>query len=178
MIPAALLDSGCISFQFHPSFITPTPCALLRSRILQRASKRVCPLCGDRTRPAGWAAGGCPIAKDWCSRCEHAAFVFAHGHIRLFREQLRQRLAGGPLQLAREGSLIVTFEIGTDPDFAQVLVQNRAAAMAQLPRAAQEQGVVRNKKSTAILQIVALTSPKGTYDALFLSIPASESGHV
>ena len=32
-------------------------------------------------------------------------------------------------------SLIVTFKIGTDPDFAQVLVQNRvAAAMAQLPR--------------------------------------------
>ncbi len=67
-------------------------------------------------------------------------------------------------------TLIVTFQIGTDPDFAQVLVQNRvAAALAQLPRAAQEQGVVTKKKSTAILQIITLTSPKGKYDALFLS---------
>jgi HAE1 family hydrophobic/amphiphilic exporter-1 len=67
-------------------------------------------------------------------------------------------------------TLIVTFKIGTNPDFAQVLVQNRvAAALTQLPRAAQEQGVVTKKKSTAILQIITLTSPKGKYDALFLS---------
>ncbi len=67
-------------------------------------------------------------------------------------------------------SLIVTFKIGTDPDFAQVLVQNRvAAAMAQLPRSVQTQGVVTNKKSTAILQIITLTSPHGKYDSLFLS---------
>ena len=67
-------------------------------------------------------------------------------------------------------SLIVTFKIGTDPDFAQVLVQNRvAAAMAQLPRSVQTQGVVTSKKSTAILQIITLTSPHGKYDALFLS---------
>ncbi len=67
-------------------------------------------------------------------------------------------------------TLIVTFQIGTDPDFAQVLVQNRvAAALAQLPRAVQEQGVVTKKKSTAILQIITLTSPQGKYDALFLS---------
>ena len=67
-------------------------------------------------------------------------------------------------------TLIITFAIGTDPDFAQVLVQNRvAAALAQLPRPVQEQGVVTKKKSTAILQIVTLTSPKGKYDALFLS---------
>jgi HAE1 family hydrophobic/amphiphilic exporter-1 len=67
-------------------------------------------------------------------------------------------------------TLIVTFKIGTDPDFAQVLVQNRvAAAMAQLPRAVQIQGVVTKKKSTAILQIIALTSPHGKYSALFLS---------
>jgi hydrophobic/amphiphilic exporter-1 (mainly G- bacteria), HAE1 family len=67
-------------------------------------------------------------------------------------------------------SLIVTFKIGTDPDFAQVLVQNRvAAALAQLPRSVQSQGVVTNKKSTAILQIITLTSPHGKYDSLFLS---------
>jgi HAE1 family hydrophobic/amphiphilic exporter-1 len=67
-------------------------------------------------------------------------------------------------------TLTVTFDIGTDLDFAQVLVQNRvSAAMASLPQSVQEQGVTTEKRSTAILQIVALTSPKGTYDSLFLS---------
>jgi len=67
-------------------------------------------------------------------------------------------------------SLTVTFDIGTDLDFAQVLVQNRvAAALAALPQAVQEQGVTTQKRSTAILQIITLTSPKGTHDALYLS---------
>ena len=67
-------------------------------------------------------------------------------------------------------TLIVTFDIGTDPDFAQVLVQNRvASALASLPPAVQQQGVTTQKKSTAILQIVTLTSPDGRYDSLFLS---------
>ena len=56
-------------------------------------------------------------------------------------------------------TLTVTFNIGTDLNFAQVLVQNRvSAALAQLPTAVQEQGVTVQKKSTAILQIVTLTS--------------------
>ena len=64
----------------------------------------------------------------------------------------------------------MTFQIGTDLDFAQVLVQNRvSSAMAQLPTSVQAQGVVVQQKSTAILQIVALTSPKGSYDSLYLS---------
>ena len=59
---------------------------------------------------------------------------------------------------------------GTDPDFAQVLVQNRvASALASLPPSVQAQGVVTQKKSTAILQIVALDSPEGRYDSLYLS---------
>jgi HAE1 family hydrophobic/amphiphilic exporter-1 len=67
-------------------------------------------------------------------------------------------------------SLTVTFKVGTDLDFAQVLVQNRvSAALAQLPAAVQQQGVVTKKKSTAILQIVTLTSPDNRYDSLFLS---------
>jgi HAE1 family hydrophobic/amphiphilic exporter-1 len=67
-------------------------------------------------------------------------------------------------------SLIVTFAIGTDLNFAQVLVQNRvSSALAQLPQSVQAQGVVVQQKSTAILQIVTLTSPKHTYDSLFLS---------
>src|SRR5467141_1612615 len=50
--------------------------------------------------------------------------------------------------------LTVTFGIGTDLNFAQVLVQNRvASATASLPQAVQAQGVVVQKKSTAILQI-------------------------
>ncbi len=67
-------------------------------------------------------------------------------------------------------TLNVTFEVGTDLDFAQVLVQNRvAAASAQLPPAVQQQGVVTKKKSTAILQIITLTSTNKAHDALFLS---------
>ena len=67
-------------------------------------------------------------------------------------------------------TLTVTFEIGTDLDFAQVLVQNRvSAALASLPMSVQAQGVVVEKKSTAILQIVSLTSPDQRYDSLYLS---------
>ena len=66
-------------------------------------------------------------------------------------------------------TLIVTFAIGTDLNFAQVLVQNRVqAAMAQLPQAVQQQGVVVQQKSTAILQFVTLTSKNKHYDASFL----------
>jgi HAE1 family hydrophobic/amphiphilic exporter-1 len=67
-------------------------------------------------------------------------------------------------------TLTITFKVGTDLNFAQVLVQNRvSAALAQLPQAVQQQGVVTKKKSTAILQIITLTSPDSKYDALFLS---------
>lgn len=67
-------------------------------------------------------------------------------------------------------TLVVTFEIGTDPDFAQILVQNRvAAAQAQLPNAVRQQGVTTKKKSASILEIISLTSPNGTHDPLFLS---------
>lgn len=67
-------------------------------------------------------------------------------------------------------SLTVTFAIGTDPDQAQVLVQNRVAiAMSSLPQAVQVQGVSTQKKSTAILGFVSLTSPDSRYDSLFLS---------
>jgi HAE1 family hydrophobic/amphiphilic exporter-1 len=67
-------------------------------------------------------------------------------------------------------SLTVTFKIGTDLNFAQVLVQNRvSSALSSLPTAVQNQGVTVQKKSTAILLFVTLTSPKSTYDSLFLS---------
>ena len=71
-------------------------------------------------------------------------------------------------------TLTVTFEVGTDLDFAQVLVQNRvAAAMAQLPMPVQQQGVVTKKKETSPLQIITLSSSDDRYDALFLSNFAS-----
>jgi hydrophobic/amphiphilic exporter-1 (mainly G- bacteria), HAE1 family len=67
-------------------------------------------------------------------------------------------------------NLIVTFEIGTDPNIDQVLVQNRVQlALASLPRPVQSQGVNVQKKNTAILQIVTLDSPSGKYDSLFMS---------
>ena len=67
-------------------------------------------------------------------------------------------------------ALTVSFEIGTDPDSAQILVQNRvAAAIAQLPSAVETQGVVTQTKSTAILQLITLTSPSNKFDALYLN---------
>lgn len=67
-------------------------------------------------------------------------------------------------------TLTVTFQVGTDLDQAQVLVQNRVStAMAQLPGPVQQLGVDTKKKSTSILQIIALTSENDAFDALFLS---------
>ena len=67
-------------------------------------------------------------------------------------------------------TLTVTFNIGTDLNFAQVLVQNRvSSALAALPQSVQAQGVVVQQRSTSILQIITLTSPGGRYDSLFLS---------
>jgi hydrophobic/amphiphilic exporter-1 (mainly G- bacteria), HAE1 family len=67
-------------------------------------------------------------------------------------------------------SLTVTFKIGTDLNFAQVLVQNRvSSALAQLPQTVQNQGVTVQKKSTSILLFVTLTSPDSKYDSLYLS---------
>ncbi len=67
-------------------------------------------------------------------------------------------------------ALTVTFEIGTDLNMAQVLVQNRVAlALPQLPAQVQLQGVSTLKKSPDIVLAVSLFSPSGVYDELFLS---------
>ena len=64
----------------------------------------------------------------------------------------------------------MTFKIGTDLNFAQVLVQNRvSSALSQLPQAVQNQGVTVQKKSTSILLFVTLTSPDARFDSLYLS---------
>ncbi len=71
-------------------------------------------------------------------------------------------------------SLTVSFAVGTDADQAQVAVQNRVnIAMPTLPDAVQQQGVSTLKKSTAILQIITLTSSQKQHDSLFLSNYAS-----
>src|SRR5262245_15451169 len=61
------------------------------------------------------------------------------------------------------------FAVGTDVDIMQVNTQNRAGqAQAQLPEAVKKEGVVVNRSSPDILMVIALASPKGTYDAIFL----------
>lgn len=67
-------------------------------------------------------------------------------------------------------TLTITFEIGTDLNTAQVLVQNRVAlAMPQLPQQVQLQGVNIKKKSPNILFAINMISPDGRYNDLYLS---------
>ncbi len=67
-------------------------------------------------------------------------------------------------------SLTITFEIGTNLDDAQVLVQNRiAVAEPTLPEEVRRQGVTVKKQSSNILLVVSLTSEDGTFKPLFLS---------
>jgi len=67
-------------------------------------------------------------------------------------------------------SLTVTFEIGTDLDEAQVLVQNRVAiAEPQLPEEVRRQGVTVKKQSTNILLVFSLTTSDPSIDTLFLA---------
>ena len=72
---------------------------------------------------------------------------------------------------ANDGKLTlnVYFDVGTDVDIMQVNTQNRVSqAEAQLPAAVKQEGVVVNRSSPDILMVVALASPKKTYDAIFL----------
>lgn len=72
-------------------------------------------------------------------------------------------------------NLDVTFELGTNLDTAQVLVQNRVAvAQAKLPEEVKRIGVTTKKKSPSILLCVNLVSEKRAdgsffYDQLYLS---------
>src|SRR3954453_19712240 len=66
--------------------------------------------------------------------------------------------------------LTVTFEVGTDLDKAQVLVQNRlAVALPRLPQEVQRQGITAKKQSTNIILAVSLISPDRRYSDLYLS---------
>jgi HAE1 family hydrophobic/amphiphilic exporter-1 len=73
---------------------------------------------------------------------------------------------------ASDGSyvLTVTFEVGTDLDLAQILVQNRVKlAEPNLPEEVKREGVNTKKKSTNTILFAVLSSPEGRYDELFLS---------
>jgi hydrophobe/amphiphile efflux-1 (HAE1) family protein len=67
-------------------------------------------------------------------------------------------------------TLVASFELGTNPDINTVNVNNRVqVALSSLPPEVQRQGVTVKKKSSALLGVIAVTSPKSTYDPLFLS---------
>ncbi len=69
-----------------------------------------------------------------------------------------------------EYSLSVTFQVGTDMDVAQNLVQNRVSqALSSLPEEVQRQGVTTAKRSSNILLLASLTSDNPMQDDLFLS---------
>lgn len=66
-------------------------------------------------------------------------------------------------------SLTVTFEIGTDADLAQQLVQNRVSqALPRLPDVTRQLGVNVVKSSPDLTMVVHMVSPDGRYDALYL----------
>ncbi|MGF1501692.1 MAG: efflux RND transporter permease subunit [Paracoccaceae bacterium] len=70
--------------------------------------------------------------------------------------------------------LTVTFAVGTDPDIAAVNVQNRvSAANSSLPSEVINEGVIVRKQSSDLAMVVALVSPEGSRDQLFLSNYAS-----
>ncbi|GAB3686443.1 efflux RND transporter permease subunit [Salinisphaera aquimarina] len=67
-------------------------------------------------------------------------------------------------------TLTITFALGTDPDQAQVLVQNRVAqALPELPEEVQRLGVTTKKASPDLTMVVHLVSPNDRYDRLYLA---------
>lgn len=67
-------------------------------------------------------------------------------------------------------SLTVTFAVGTDPALAQVNVQNRVAlATPRLPASVTQTGVSVRARSSSMLMGVAIYSPEGTRDEIFIS---------
>ena len=66
-------------------------------------------------------------------------------------------------------TLTVTFKLGTDPDKAQQLVQNRVArAEARLPEEVRRLGITTVKSSVDLTMVVHLLSPNGRYDMTYL----------
>lgn len=67
-------------------------------------------------------------------------------------------------------SLTVTFKSGTDPDIAQVKIQNRIQqANGQLPTEVTRRGMTVRRMSSSILAFISFMSPNGTYDTNYIS---------
>ncbi len=67
-------------------------------------------------------------------------------------------------------TMTVYFSLDTDPDIAQVQVQNRVnLAMPQLPSAVVQQGVNVQKKSSSIMMLVAVFAKDGRYSANYIA---------
>jgi multidrug efflux pump len=67
-------------------------------------------------------------------------------------------------------NLVVYFSLGTDPDIAQVQVQNRVnLAAPQLPKAVTQQGVSVQKKSSTIMMLLAVTGDSERYSADYVA---------
>ncbi len=66
-------------------------------------------------------------------------------------------------------TLTVTFKLGTDPDKATQLVQNRVQqAEPRLPAVVRQLGVITKKSSPDLTMVVHLISPNGRYDTTYL----------
>src|SRR5881275_726324 len=66
--------------------------------------------------------------------------------------------------------LIVNFDVATDPNIDHVLTQIRVSqAQSQLPADVINYGITVKKSTTAPLMLLALYSPKGSYDGVFLA---------
>ncbi|CAG4892186.1 efflux RND transporter permease subunit [Paraburkholderia saeva] len=62
------------------------------------------------------------------------------------------------------------FQIGTNPELAQVDVQNRVnLALPQLPQSVQAQGIQVQKKSSAFMMVIAIYSPTDRYDSVYIA---------
>jgi len=67
-------------------------------------------------------------------------------------------------------TMIVDFDLKTDPNTDLILAQSRETqAASQLPQDVTNYGITVQKSVTSPLMLITLYSPKGTYDAAFLS---------
>lgn len=67
-------------------------------------------------------------------------------------------------------NLTVTFDVGTDPDIAQVKVQNRLQQVnSEIPEEVLKEGIDVSSENSDMLGMIVLRSPKNTYSDLFLS---------
>ena len=72
--------------------------------------------------------------------------------------------------------LTITFDIGTNPDIAQVQVENRLQQVnSQLPALVIQEGISVETRSSNLLAMLILRSPNRTYNDLFLSNFAYEN---